>query len=47
MSAKGTSKVLEKLEASINEGNYYEAHQMYRSVLNRYVLLAEERGLIK
>ncbi|KAG0054785.1 hypothetical protein BGZ83_010461 [Gryganskiella cystojenkinii] len=37
MSAKGTAKVLQKLEKSVGEGNYYEAHQMYRTVANRYV----------
>ncbi|KAF8983547.1 hypothetical protein CPC16_005259 [Podila verticillata] len=35
--AKGTAKVLQKLEKSVSEGNYYEAHQMYRTVANRYV----------
>lgn len=33
--AKGTAKVLQKLEKSVSEGNYYEAHQMYRTVANR------------
>ncbi|KAI8347010.1 hypothetical protein B0O80DRAFT_377073, partial [Mortierella sp. GBAus27b] len=35
--ARGTAKVLQKLEKSISEGNYYEAHQMYRTIANRYV----------
>lgn len=28
----GVQRVLAKLEASINSGNYYEAHQMYRTL---------------
>ncbi|KAG0259881.1 hypothetical protein BG011_002332 [Mortierella polycephala] len=35
--ARGTAKVLQKLEKSVSEGHYYEAHQMYRTVANRYV----------
>ncbi|KAF8975328.1 hypothetical protein BGZ46_009211 [Entomortierella lignicola] len=35
--ARGTAKVLQKLEKSVGAGNYYEAHQMYRTVTNRYV----------
>ncbi|KAF9544606.1 hypothetical protein EC957_011821 [Mortierella hygrophila] len=35
--ARGTAKVLQKLEKSVGDGNYYEAHQMYRTVANRYV----------
>ncbi|KAF9934830.1 hypothetical protein FBU30_010803 [Linnemannia zychae] len=35
--ARGTAKVLQKLEKSVDAGNYYEAHQMYRTVANRYV----------
>ena len=34
---RGVSRVLAKLEASINEGRYYEAHQMYRTLHFRYV----------
>ncbi|KAI1293455.1 hypothetical protein EDD11_008353 [Mortierella claussenii] len=37
MAARGTAKVLQKLEKSVGDGNYYEAHQMYRTVANRYV----------
>ncbi|KAI8381434.1 uncharacterized protein BYT42DRAFT_531297 [Radiomyces spectabilis] len=36
MANKGTQKTLEKLKASVNAGNYYEAHQMYRTVARRY-----------
>ncbi|CAB4434396.1 unnamed protein product [Rhizophagus irregularis] len=36
-SAKGTDKVLDKLKVSVEEGNYYEAHQMYRTVCRRYI----------
>ncbi|KAF9914422.1 hypothetical protein BX616_008356 [Lobosporangium transversale] len=35
--ARGTAKTLKKLEKSVGDGNYYEAHQMYRTVANRYV----------
>ncbi|KAK3810335.1 MAG: hypothetical protein J3Q66DRAFT_352827 [Benniella sp.] len=35
--ARGTAKVLQRLEKSVGAGNYYEAHQMYRTVANRYV----------
>lgn len=33
----GTAKVLHKLKKSVEDGNYYEAHQMYHSVFQRYV----------
>ncbi|RIB14577.1 hypothetical protein C2G38_1973012 [Gigaspora rosea] len=36
-SLKGTDKVLEKLKESVENGNYYEAHQMYRTVCRRYI----------
>ncbi|CAG8630694.1 16504_t:CDS:2 [Acaulospora morrowiae] len=35
-SSKGTDKVLEKINESVESGNYYEAHQMYRTVCRRY-----------
>lgn len=31
----GIERVLSKLESSINSGNYYEAHQMYRTLYFR------------
>ncbi|KAL1919758.1 uncharacterized protein VTP21DRAFT_1689 [Calcarisporiella thermophila] len=31
------NRQLEKLKKSVENGNYYEAHQMYRTVCNRYV----------
>lgn len=34
----GVSRVLAKLDLSIEEGNYYEAHQMYRTLYFRYTL---------
>ncbi|XP_053983907.1 Golgi to ER traffic protein 4 homolog [Hylaeus volcanicus] len=34
----GVQRVLAKLQASINSGNYYEAHQMYRTLYFRYVV---------
>lgn len=33
----GVSRVLAKLELSIQSGNYYEAHQMYRTLYFRYL----------
>ncbi|KAK2161508.1 hypothetical protein LSH36_115g04000 [Paralvinella palmiformis] len=33
---RGVQRVLVKLERSIQEGNYYEAHQMYRTLYFRY-----------
>jgi hypothetical protein len=33
----GVSRVLLKLQKSVQEGNYYEAHQMYHSVSQRYL----------
>ncbi|XP_046735326.1 Golgi to ER traffic protein 4 homolog [Diprion similis] len=33
----GVLRVLAKLEASVNSGNYYEAHQMYRTLHFRYL----------
>ncbi|XP_043260353.1 Golgi to ER traffic protein 4 homolog [Colletes gigas] len=33
----GVQRVLAKLEASINSENYYEAHQMYRTLYFRYL----------
>ncbi|TPX35041.1 hypothetical protein SmJEL517_g02401 [Synchytrium microbalum] len=37
MSRGGTEKVLAKLQKSVEDGNYYEAHQMYLSVTQRYL----------
>ncbi|KAF7266623.1 hypothetical protein GWI33_020122 [Rhynchophorus ferrugineus] len=34
---RGVSRVLEKLENSIKNGDYYEAHQMYRTLYFRYL----------
>ncbi|KAG0169235.1 hypothetical protein DFQ28_003463 [Apophysomyces sp. BC1034] len=36
MAHRGTEKTLQKLKDSVNNGNYYEAHQMYRTVARRY-----------
>jgi hypothetical protein len=33
----GTSRILDKAKQSIEEGKYYEAHQMYRTVYYRFV----------
>ncbi|KXJ75372.1 hypothetical protein RP20_CCG011847 [Aedes albopictus] len=35
--ARGVTRVLAKLESSIEAGNYYEAHQMYRTLYFRYL----------
>lgn len=35
--SRGVSRVLEKLERSVEDGNYYEAHQMYRTLYFRYL----------
>lgn len=32
---RGVMRVLDKLEASVNAGQYYEAHQMYRTLYFR------------
>ncbi|KAG6442356.1 hypothetical protein O3G_MSEX002275 [Manduca sexta] len=34
---RGVGRVLDKLEASINAGQYYEAHQMYRTLYFRFL----------
>merc|ERR1711963_148315 len=34
--AAGASRVLAKLNASLENGNFYEAHQMYRTLYYRY-----------
>ncbi|XP_059045334.1 Golgi to ER traffic protein 4 homolog [Achroia grisella] len=34
---RGVMRVLDKLEASVNSGQYYEAHQMYRTLYFRYL----------
>ncbi|XP_055608798.1 Golgi to ER traffic protein 4 homolog [Uranotaenia lowii] len=35
--ARGVARVLAKLESSLESGNYYEAHQMYRTLYFRYL----------
>ena len=37
MATTGASRVYVKLRKSIDEGNYYEAHQMYRTLYHRYL----------
>ena len=34
--SKGVARVLSKLNTSLENGNYYEAHQMYRTLYYRY-----------
>ena len=29
-------KILEKIDAALESANYYEAHQLYRTVFSRY-----------
>ncbi|OZJ02585.1 hypothetical protein BZG36_03650 [Bifiguratus adelaidae] len=41
MASRGTDKQRQKLQKSVEDGNYYEAHQMYRTVARRY--LAQEK----
>lgn len=41
MAKSGSERVLNKLKISIEQGNYYEAHQMYRTLNFRY--LAQQR----
>ncbi|XP_072932032.1 Golgi to ER traffic protein 4 homolog [Epargyreus clarus] len=36
-SERGVTRVLDKLEASVKSGQYYEAHQMYRTLYFRYL----------
>ncbi|KAK9717840.1 hypothetical protein K7432_005934 [Basidiobolus ranarum] len=45
--SKGTDKVILKLQRSVEEGNYYEAHQMYRTVCNRYVKQSKYKNAIE
>ena len=42
---RGVDRVLAKLERSVNEGKYYEAHQMYRTLYFRYFLIIELCGV--
>ncbi len=43
----GVKRVLIKLEKSINSGNYYEAHQMYRTLYFRYLGQKKYSSLIE
>jgi hypothetical protein len=38
MSQKGISNVLKKLQKSVEDGDYYAAQQMYKTLLYRYVI---------
>lgn len=35
VNGRGVSRILEKLEKSVKDGDYYEAHQMYRTLYFR------------
>ncbi|KAG9304979.1 hypothetical protein G9A89_003148, partial [Geosiphon pyriformis] len=37
MGSRGTDKVLEKIQEALDRQNYYEAHQMYRTVCRRLI----------
>lgn len=43
---KGVSRVLSKLKCSVEEGRYYEAHQMYRTLYFRCVGRRLRRGSV-
>lgn len=38
-SEAGVSRVLVKLEGAVSKGDYYEAHQLYRTLYFRYYLV--------
>ncbi|KAG8040568.1 hypothetical protein G9C98_002564 [Cotesia typhae] len=44
---QGIQRVLGKLEASVNSGNYYEAHQMYRTLYFRYLAKKKYMDLLE
>ncbi|XP_026751846.1 Golgi to ER traffic protein 4 homolog [Galleria mellonella] len=44
---RGVVRVLDKLEASVNSGQYYEAHQMYRTLYFRYLSQKKYAELLK
>ncbi|XP_008554602.1 Golgi to ER traffic protein 4 homolog [Microplitis demolitor] len=46
-SNQGIQRVLGKLEASVNSGNYYEAHQMYRTLYFRYLAKKKYTDLLE
>lgn len=43
VSASRSSKVAAKLQEKIQEGNYYEAHQTYRVLYQRYSAQGREK----
>lgn len=47
MSDRGTAKVLTKLQKSLESGDYYEAHQMYLTVCNRYLKQKKNSEAVK
>lgn len=42
----GVQRVLDKLEASVTAGNFYEAHQMYRTLYFRYLMQEKYKELL-
>ena len=40
---RGVGRVLAKLQRSIEAGNYYEAHQMYKTLYFRYLFKMNSR----
>lgn len=45
--ARGVARVLAKLESSVESGNYYEAHQMYRTLYFRYLTQKKYEELLE
>ncbi|KAJ1527592.1 hypothetical protein ONE63_007555 [Megalurothrips usitatus] len=43
----GVQRVLDKLEASVTAGNFYEAHQMYRTLYFRYLMQEKYKELLE
>lgn len=43
----GVQRVLDKLEASVSAGNFYEAHQMYRTLYFRYSMQEKYKELLE
>ena len=47
VSTSRSSKVAEKLQEKIREGNYYEAHQTFRALYQRYNAQGREKEAIE
>ncbi|XP_022236293.1 Golgi to ER traffic protein 4 homolog, partial [Limulus polyphemus] len=42
----GVDRILSKLQSNIEAGNYYEAHQMYRTIYFRYLSQKKYKELL-